>query len=574
MRSTIQKDWVLAPPAPDEWLRHFDDFSPILAQALHNRGFEDRESARQFLTSTTLDDDPFALTDMETAVERISAAIRAGESIAVYGDFDADGVCATALLSQALGELGAVVEPYIPDRVDEGYGLNAPALQSLGAKGVSLVVTVDCGIRAVAEVEAGRRAGLDIIVTDHHSLGPELPPALAVINPKRDACDDKANLAGVGVAFMLAKALLLERWQNDRDSYPRDLRVSDLLDLVALGTVADIVPLNDPLNRRLLVHGLGTLNELRRPGIAALANVAGLRAGSVGAAEIGFTLGPRINAAGRLGSAMTAYELLSAASVGEALPLAQELQRLNTYRQQLTKEAQDFISGRLDAVDAPTLIFAGDPHFRPGIVGLVAGRLTERFYRPAVILEIGDDVSRASCRSIPEFDITAALDECADLLIRHGGHAMAAGFTVDNSNIDLLRQALEAKAATALSRKRLRPQLHLDLEIDLQDLTEELVRELEALEPTGHRNPPVSFMSRDLQVASCRSVGQDGKHLKLKLRGSEGRPIDAIGFGLGDWARRIPRHIDAAFHAEFNEWNGRRSLQMRLLDIRRAERSY
>ena len=572
MRSTMQKKWVVARPAPDEWLRHFDEFSPILAQALHNRGFEDRESASRFLDSTGIIDDPFALTDIEIALDRVTAAIGSGESIAVYGDFDADGVCATALLTQVLRELGAHVEPYIPDRVDEGYGLNATALQKLAAKGVSLVITVDCGIRAVAEVEAGRRAGLDIIVTDHHSLGPELPAALAVINPKRDAPDCNKNLAGVGVAFMLAKALLLERWQNDRDSYPRDLRVSDLLDLVALGTVADIVPLNDPLNRRLLVHGLVTINEMRRPGIAALVKVAGLRAGSIGAADIGFVLGPRINAAGRLGSAMTAFDLLMAPSEAEATPIAEVLQRLNSFRQELTSQAQDVISERFDGDDEPMLIFAGDRDFHPGIVGLVAGRLSERYYRPSVILEFGDDVSRASCRSIPEFDITAALDECADLLIRHGGHAMAAGFTVDNSNIDLLRDSLEARARQALAHRQLRPNLELDLEISLAEVTEDLVRGLEALEPTGHRNPPVSFMSRELQVASCRGVGQDGKHLKLKLRDSAGRPIDAIGFGMGDWARRMPRNIDAAFHAELNEWNGRRTLQMRLLDIRPAER--
>ena len=564
----------MARPAPDNWLREFGDLGPILAQALHNRGFDNRESARHFLHSTALDDDPLALTDVQTAVERISAAIRAGESIAVYGDFDADGVCATVLLAQTLGELGARVEPYIPDRVEEGYGLNAVALQNLAENGVNLVVTVDCGIRAVAEVDAGRRAGLDIIVTDHHSLGPELPRALAVVNPKRDEGGDRVNLAGVGVAFMLAKALLLDRWQTDRDRYPRDLRLSDLLDLVALGTVADIVPLNDPLNRRLLIHGLATINELRRPGIAALANVAGLRAGNIGAADIGFSLGPRINAAGRLGSAMTAFNLLSATTVDEALPIAEELQRLNTFRQQLTKEAQDAISERLDESEDSTLIFAGDPDFRPGIVGLVAGRLSEQFYRPAVILELGSDVSRASCRSIPEFDITAALDECADLLIRHGGHAMAAGFTVDNGNVDLLRETLQAKASQALEHRQLRPRLELDLEIDLEQVTEELVQELDALEPTGHRNPPVSFMSRDLRVASCRSVGQDGKHLKLRLRGSGGQSIDAIGFGLGDWARQMPRQIDAAFHAELNEWNGRRTLQMRLLDIRPAERRH
>ena len=544
----------------------------MLAQALHNRGFEDPESAWRFLNVTELNDDPFSMTDMAAAVERVAAALGAGETIAVYGDFDADGVASTVLLTQVLAELGATVVPYIPDRIDEGYGLNAPALQSLAAKGVSLVVTVDCGIRAVAEVEAGQRAGLDIIITDHHSLGPELPRALAVINPKRDEAEDRMNLAGVGVAFMLAKALLLERWRNDRDNYPRDLRLSDLLDLVALGTVADIVPLNDPLNRRLVIHGLATINEMRRPGIAALAQVAGLRAGRISAVDIGFGLGPRINAAGRLRSAMIAYDLLSAISVDEALPYAQDLQLLNVQRQQLTSQAQAAISERLEDMQELSLIFEGDQDFQPGIVGLVAGRLTEQFYRPSIVLELGDDVSRASCRSIPEFDITAALDECADLLIRHGGHAMAAGFTVHNSNIDLLREALEAKASQALSKKQLRPQLDLDLEIDLQKVTDDLVHELETLEPTGHRNPAVSFMSRDLRVMSCRRVGQDGNHLKLRLQGSGGPAIDAIGFGLGDWAGQMPRKLDVAYHVELNEWNGRRSLQMRLIDIRPAAR--
>lgn len=567
----MQKEWVLARPAPPEFLRQFDGISPILAQALHNRGYEDAESALRFLYSTELNEDPFTLTDMACAVRRIAAAIDAGELIAVYGDFDADGVTATVLMTQVLTALGAKVVPYIPDRVDEGYGLNSPALEALAAKGVALVITVDCGIRAVAEVEVGRRAGLDIVVTDHHSLGPELPRALSVINPKRDETGNRTNLAGVGVAFMLAKALLRERWKNDRDNYPRDLRQSDLLDLVALGTVADIVPLNDPFNRRLVLHGLNTINEMRRPGIAALAKVARLRAGRIGAVDIGFGLGPRINAAGRLGSAMTAFNLLSAATVDEAQPYAEELQRLNLQRQQLTNQAQSVISERLDDAEGLSLIFEGDESLQPGIVGLVAGRLTERFYRPSVVLEIGGDVSRASCRSIPEFDITAALDETADLLIRHGGHAMAAGFTVHNSNIDLLREMLEAKASQVLSKRRLRPQLHLDLEIDLRAVTEDLVHELETLEPTGHRNPAVSFMSRDLRSLSCRRVGQDGNHLKLKLQRSGGPAIEAIGFGLGEWAQQMPRTVDAAYHVELNEWNGRRTLQMRLIDIRPAE---
>ena len=564
----MQQEWVLAQPAPPEHLQRYKGLSPILAQLLYNRGFEEPAAAGEFINGRDLSEDPFTLKDMETAVARIASAITEKEPIAVYGDFDADGVCATALLAQVLRALGAEVTPYIPDRADEGYGLNTPALEQLAQEGIKLVVTVDCGIRSVAEVAAGMSAGLDIIVTDHHSIGPELPPALALINPRQPDCPGEAQIAGVGVAFMLAKALLLHRWATDRPNYPAGLRLSDLLDLVALGTVADVMSLNVSLNRRLVSHGLVTINELRRPGIAALAQVAGLKPGRIKASHIGFGLGPRINAAGRLGSAMTAYELLTAESLDEAMPRAIELQALNMRRQQLTSQAQSAISEQVvDAGDLP-LIFAGDENLLPGIVGLVAGRLTEEFYRPAVVMEIGEEQSRASCRSIPEFNITRALDECADLLLRHGGHAMAAGFTVLNSNIDVLRQALEQKARESLRGQELVRRLRLDQEIELQGLNEGLVNELEALEPTGHANEPATFMTSNLHVLFSRRVGEDGKHLKLKVASEGCKPVDAIGFGLGEWAKRMPQTLDAAYQLEMNEWHGKHSLQMRLLDIR------
>ena len=564
----MQKEWIFAPPAPAAHLRDYVEFSSTLAQVLYNRGLEDPDSARDFVHSRELKDDPFELKDMEIAVDRINAAIAGQEPIAVYGDFDADGVCSTALMAGVLGTLGGIVEPYIPDRAEEGYGLNTPALQALARDGVGLVITVDCGIRSVAEVLAGKRAGLDIIVTDHHSIGPELPPALAVINPRREDCPGEARMAGVGVAFMLAKALLLHRWRTDQDNYPAGLRESDLLDLVALGTVADVVNLNAGLNRRLVRQGLRTINEMRRPGIAALAKVAGLRAGAIKSSHIGFGLGPRVNAAGRLGSAMIAFRLLSATSLEEAMPNAIELQTLNSRRQEMTREALAAVSEQVEDGDSVPLIFAGDENLSSGIVGLVAGRLAETFYRPAVVLEYGEESSRASCRSIPEFDITRALDECADLLLRHGGHAMAAGFTVLNKNIDFLRQALVRKAQDSLAGRTLRPQLQLDCELDLSAVNEILIAELELLEPTGHGNPPAAFLTRNLNVVSCRRVGDEGQHLKLRLAQNGGAAMDAIGFGLGDWAKRMPRHIDAAYRAEINEWNGRRSLQLQLLDIR------
>lgn len=566
----MQKEWVLAQRAPAEHLERYHGFSPVLAQLLFNRGFEDPQSAQEFVNGQALSEDPFALKDMEAAVARINDAIVKRESIAVYGDFDADGVCATALMSQTLRALGGDVRPYIPDRVDEGYGLNAPALEKLARRGIQLVVTVDCGIRSIAEVAAGMLAGLDIIITDHHSIGPELPAALAVINPRQADCAGEARLAGVGVAFMLAKALLLHRWESKRDHYPAGFRLSDLLDLVAIGTVADVIPLNVGLNRRLVKHGLATINEMRRPGIAALAQVTGLKPGSIRASHIGFGLGPRINAAGRLHTAMAAYDLLCSPTVEEALPRAQELQSLNAQRQQLTRRAQAAISEQVgEGPDLP-LIFAGDETILPGIIGLVAGRLVEAFYRPAVILEIGDDESRASCRSIPEFNITSALDECADLLVRHGGHAMAAGFTVRNRNLEALRQALEQKAEAALGGRALAPKLRIDSEVQLDELHDNLLRELDLLEPTGRENEKAAFLTRDLGVLHCRRVGDDGHHLKLRLANSGSGQADAIGFGLGDWARQMPRRIDAVYHAEINEWGGRRNLQLQLLDIHPA----
>lgn len=566
----LQKEWALAPATPAEHLQRYQGFSPILAQLLFNRGFEDPASALDFVHSRGLDEDPFALKDVEKAVDRISLAIERQQPTVVYGDFDADGVCATTLLVQTLKALGAAVRPYIPDRAQEGYGLNAPALTQMAKQGVKLVITVDCGVRSIAEVEAGTSAGLDIIVTDHHSIGPELPPGLAVINPRQDDCPGEAGMAGVGVAYMLAKALLLRRWERDRANYPEDLRLSDLLDLVALGTVADIMSLNVGLNRRLVRHGLDTINEFRRPGIAALAQVAGLKAGQIRASNIGFGLGPRINAAGRLGSAMTAFELLSAPTLEDAMPCAAQLQNLNLERQQLTRQAQAAISEQVPESDNLGLIFAGDEHVLPGIVGLVAGRLAEAYYRPAVVLEYGEEESRASCRSIPEFDITRALDECADLLVKHGGHAMAAGFTVLNRNIDALRQELQRKAWASLSGRQLKRRLPIDCEADLSAINLDLLEELELLEPTGHGNPQATFLTRDLHVLHCRRVGVEGGHLKLRLAGEGAPPIDAIGFGLGEWARRMPGKIDSVYHPEINEWNGRRSLQMRLLDIRPA----
>jgi single-stranded-DNA-specific exonuclease len=391
-----------------------------------------------------------------------------------------------------------------------------------------------------------------------------------VVNPKQEDCKYPEDmLAGVGVAFRLAEALLTAA-NGMHDRYKPIVTPDDLLDLVAMGTVADLMPLNHLENRVLVRQGLEVINKAKRPGVHALLEVAGIKPGTVNTTGIGFGLAPRINAAGRLDDAMLAYRLLSADGIEDAQQWAAKLQALNVQRQELTREAQEIIRERLEAerqIDLP-LIFASHRDFRPGIVGLVAGRVTEEFFRPAIVMEEGETESRASCRSIPQFDITHALDQCADLLVRHGGHALAAGFTVLNENIPALKKRLLEIAERALTGQELMPTLDLDGEVDIHQLSEALVDEFSQLEPTGNANPPPLLMTRNVRVLECRTVGKESQHLKLKFARAGQPPLDAIGFGLGEWAAVLPERIDVVYQLEINEWNGRQSLQLNLQDIR------
>ncbi|MGB7340979.1 MAG: single-stranded-DNA-specific exonuclease RecJ [Phototrophicaceae bacterium] len=577
----ISKKWIIAPAAPTSLLRQYRGISPIIAQLLYNRGLQTPEEANHFLYDRDVaatSGDPRHMKDMQKGVTRIRQAIKKGEPIVVYGDFDADGVTSTTLMMEVLTKLKANVSAYIPHRVDEGYGLNTPALQELAADGAKLIITVDCGIRSVQEVEDANAAGLDMIITDHHSIGPELPPAYAVINPQQVDCPGDNNLAGVGVAFMTARALLLDALErngnNQKHASIYKTILDDLLDLVAIGTVADIMPLNTPTNRAIVRQGLQVINQSKRPGIRALMKVAGLKQGSVTAMGIGFGLGPRINAAGRLDSALEAYKLLSASDEDEAQKYADRLQSLNTERQRLTQESQERIRGNLELstdLDTANILFAIDDHVPPGIVGLVAGRLTEEFYRPTVVVERGEDECHASCRSIPDFHITHALDECADILIRHGGHAMAAGLTILPENLAILQQRLEEKAHTLLDGMSLLPTITVDMELSMREANIKLAKELEILEPTGHSNTQPIFMSRHLKVLDTRTVGSSKDHLKVKLSGDGEPAIDAIGFRLGHWVHDMPDYIDVVYNLEINEWQGRRNLQLNIRDIRPSE---
>jgi single-stranded-DNA-specific exonuclease len=564
--SLQSKRWQVASPVTAEHLARFPDLQPLVVQVLHNRKIRDPGEARDFLQGQIPGHSPFELKGMYRAVDRLSEAVRSGESIAVYGDFDTDGVTATALLVQTLSAMGAQVRPYIPNRVDEGYGLNIEALRELYRQGVRLVVTVDCGIRSIDEVEQASR-GLDLIVTDHHTVGDELPPALAVINPKQHGCIYPFKLlSGVGVAYKLAQGLLLA--QKRMNGTPK-LAAEDLLDLVALGTVADLVPLLGE-NRELVRRGLEKLQESPRPGVEALMADAGLRRGSVDATAIGFRLGPRLNAAGRIDTAMLAYNLLTSTNILETRELAGQLGRLNQHRQELTEKTVAEAETQLQAGDPDACLYlVASKEFLPGIVGLAASRLTEAYYRPSVVVEVGPEESRGSCRSIPEFHITKALDKCKDLLVRYGGHKAAAGFTIETGKLDTLRTRLQAIAAEELSEVELQPALQIDLELPLEEVSWATHGLLEMLEPTGVDNPQPVLSSPDVEVREKRAIGDD-KHLKLVLRDGRDTAWDAIWFRQGHLLDEVPGHVDVAYTLDANEWNRSRRLQLHVQDLRPA----
>ena len=561
------KRWIIASPITPDADAELAKFPPVLRQLLFNRGYATDAEARAFLKAeANFDTNPMQLTGMGTGVERICFALAHGEPIAIYGDYDVDGVTATALLVQTLRAFGGNAEGYIPNRFDEGYGLNNEALDSLKAKGVGLVITVDCGIRSPNEAAHAGEIGLDIIISDHHhpAIG-ELPPALAVINPKQpgDPYPDK-NLAGVGIAYKMAEALFSSRPALS------NFALSDLLDLVALGTVADLAPLVGE-NRKLVRAGLKQIRETKRQGLYSLANVAEMVIGRTTATQIGFILGPRLNAAGRLESALAAFDLLTTTDFMLAGQLAQQLDVQNRKRQDLTRQTQEMAETLATAEEKePFLLIAIHKDFNAGVVGLAASRLTEKYYRPAIVASQGETETRASCRSIPEFHITDALDQCKELLVRHGGHAAAAGFTVRNENLAELIVQMKSIAESELCNRDLRRSLQADIEIPLSQLNPELLKHLTYFEPTGYGNPEALFVSRDVKVRSSRTVGAEGKHLKLAFDDGRGGVVDGIAFRMGDMQSTLPPRVDIMYTFETNEYNGRSSLQLNLTDVRAA----
>ena len=541
---------------------------PILAKVLHARRIDTPERVRAFLLEEDISVDPFQMAGMSQAVTRIRRALAHGEHIVVYGDFDTDGVSATALLVSALKLLGGHVRGFIPDRFEEGYGLNIAVLEGLRREGAQLVVTVDCGVRSIKEVARARELGLDIIITDHHAPAQELPAALAVVDPKRPDCPYPfKELAGVGVAYRLAEALFRVAARMGRGAQA-EREPEQFLDLVALGTVSDIVPLIGE-NRQLVRQGLKRLKESPRVGVRALMEIAGVRPEEVDSEAIAFRLGPRLNAAGRLKNAQLAYNLLMSDAQEITQELASQLNTLNQERQRLLEiqvlEAKELLGN----IDERLLLIVGAPTFHEGIVGLVASRLTEEFHKPSLVMCHGEMTTRGSARSIEGFHITQALDACGELLLQHGGHARAAGFTLPNENLPAFYERLEQYGAEHLNEEMLSRRRLVDALVSLDELTLETPPALALLEPFGEGNPEPALATLGLRLLDVRPVGQEGKHLRLEV--SDGKQsVQAIAFRQGYLVNELKPGdmVDLIYRPTLNEWQGQVSLQLVIQSIR------
>jgi single-stranded-DNA-specific exonuclease len=551
--------WNLLPPATKEYLAKAAGSSSLMAQLLYNRGLEDPAKMELFLAGDErLAGDPLLLQGMQTAISRIYRALLSGEKIAVYGDFDVDGVTSTALMVQGLNSLGGIVVPYIPHRVTEGHGLRTAALDELHQQGVSLIITVDCGITDIEEAKHAAKLGMTLIITDHHAPPTITPEAFAIVNPKLAGSRypfDK--LAGVGVAYKVLQALM--------NSLGREEQLESQMDLVAIGTVADMVPLVGE-NRYLVKRGLKALNASPRLGIREIATRAGLTVGSLDADSITWCLSPWLNASGRLEHAIASYNLLTTSSPQEARELAALLGQQNIERQRLTNKAMADARAQIASQGLAPLIMLCNREFPLGIAGPVAGKLSEEYYRPVVVVNIDDKTASGSSRSIPEFNIINALNQCTGLLGRHGGHAQAAGFTMLAKNVPLLQKFLIELAGNQLKDVDLRPRINIDAEVSLSELGGNTYQLMQRLAPFGKGNPVPTFVSRAVQVANCRTMGADQQHLRLKLK-QNGSSFDAVAFKLGDSLNEVSDTLDIVYSLETDRWQGADSLRLNILSF-------
>lgn len=538
----------------------------VIAKILLNRGIDTYEKAKLFFRGKIENlYDPFLLTDMQRAVDRIARAIKQHEKILIYGDYDVDGITAVSMLYLLLKQLGAIVYFYIPHRVQEGYGISTSGIDEAAKLQIDLIISVDCGVTAIKEVEYARQLNMDVIISDHHEPGIQLPKAHAILNPK---CEDSnypfQELAGVGVAYKLAQALItalnLERSM-----------IEDFVDLVAIGSAADIVPLVDE-NRIFVKEGLIKLNETKRPGLKALLQVSGLLNKPLGSGQIVFIIAPRINAVGRMGNAERAIELFTTQDYDRALEIANIFEVENRQRKNIDEEtfrmAQQMVEENYDLSNSYGLVLDQDG-WHPGVIGIVASRVVEKYYRPTIMISTEDNIGKGSARSISGFDVYLALKQCEDLLLGYGGHKYAAGLTIEKDKIEKFRERFNQIACQQLDEDLLCPKLRIESEIRLGDINSRLYKFLKLLAPFGPQNMRPVFLSQKLQVVGTPMV-VGNNHLKFKVR-QDGVILDAIGFNLGDLIYRIEpgaNNLDMAYVIEENTYLGRTSLQLRVKDLR------
>lgn len=579
--------WNLLPEIPESAV---GEYNPLITQLLVNRRITSPELQKIWLSADDrLLENPFLMPDTSKALARLTSALRNKEKIGIYGDFDADGICGTVLLAEGLQALGGIIVPYLPHRIEDGYGLNSKALDYLKQVGVSLVVSVDCGITSFSEALYAKNLGMDLIITDHHRsisniadetvengnaklpagdskycLAETLPYALAVLDPWRsDSLYPFPHLSGTGVAFKLMQALYRVMGQD----IPQD----KVLELVALATVADMQPLTGE-NRYLVKRGLEELNRSSRPGLRELIKASGLAFGKIRSEDISWVIGPRLNAAGRIDHALLGYNLFFSRDARDAEEKALGLVKLNQERQKITQDAYEKAREQV-MPDSPLIIAQGN--FPQGVIGIIAGKLSREFYRPAIVIQEGEGQYRGSARSIPEFDLVEALTKLKNLLERYGGHARAAGFTISQDKVDLFRNEILKLAEIDLTCVELFPTLNIDAQITLSQITDKVLMGLEQLEPFGQENPKPAFLTRGVSLVENNRMGKRKEHLKVKIKDGD-KFFNAVGFNLGNNLEQLDKDskLDVVFSIVKDNWKGIETLRLELLDVEKAQEQY
>ena len=578
MLSLLNKKWCQAESALDtvSMLETELQLPKAIAALLANRGVTTKESAKDFLEADFARlHDPFLMNGMQQAVDRVIHAFEKKESITVFCDYDVDGVTSAAFLTHFFRDLNCPVEAYLPERQSEGYGLNSEAVRKIRESGANLMITADCGITGVKEVALANEIGLDVIVTDHHQVGEEgLPPAVAVLNPHRADCNYPYRfLSGVGLAFKLAiavrKRLYMEGWP--KESLPNLKRH---LDLLALGTIADVAPLTGE-NHILTLHGLEMLSVTAKPGLVALKETAGI-VGNVDARSVGFGLGPRLNAAGRLGRADSGLHLLTSTDLKEAKSLARELELTNKERKDIQEEtvaeAEELFRNEVDIKKDRVIVLASEI-FHPGVIGIAASRMVDKYHRPTVLIAIEGDQGKGSGRSIPKFNLFKAFTDCGEHLLQFGGHAYAAGLTIKEDQVEAFRNAMNEVGHRHLNEEDLIPEVGVDTVLRLDEIDLSFYSRLALLEPFGAENPVPCFLSQGVQFQEVKQIGKQKNHVRFRVRQGSGR-IEGVGFGLAevfDSVEVATETFDIAYEINLNTWNGREKLEIKLVDLRLAD---